>query len=531
LASVVARGFPEAGKEGLSVAERITAGPPAWVTKRDGRVEPFDADKICQALFAATETLGAPNAFLARELTDAVVHFLAADGADAPMPTAQLADRVTQVVRELGQAALAHAFAQCTPATPAHVVRAAPTIALDLAEPPAALARRCLHTYSEHAVFSRDLIAAQTDGLVRFAGLETPQALASAVVEAAHGEDLPARCAAAGQGLVLDAPEWSATGKADRDWLLRLPALLGRQLVVNLNAAEPPAWARQRGGGPLFADTQHVDEPALAPWLDALRPLRQVRWDWHLQGSDFTAAARDRLHEVARRALGGANVAFVFDRPRHPVALAEGMDRSRPAVLLEMALDLAAFLRLPGIAASAEALLDKLPTLARMAVSAGTQKRKYLRRHTEFGLFLLDRARLVVVPLGLGSLTGRGMDARHVVHRLNDHLQQAGRAVSLDVCLDSPGPGLTELLAPANLATAGLSYAEADADAAQQLRAAGALHAVTGQGTARVHWPHDAEPSADEYVELLQWAWRRTDVVRVIFPRQPTRHAQPVLEL
>jgi hypothetical protein len=512
------------------VAERTTGGPPAWVTKRDGRVEPFDADKICQALFAASEALGAPNAFLARELTDGVVHFLAVDGADSPMPTAHVADRVAQVVRELGQPALAHAFAQRTPAAPAHAVRPAPMITLEAAEPPAALARRCLRTYSEHAVFSRDLIAAQADGLVLFAGLETPQALASAVVDAAHGADLPARCAAAGQGLVLDAPEWAATAQGDRDWLLRLPALLGRQLVVNLNAAESPAWARQRGGGPLFADTQYADEPALGAWLDALRLLPHVRWDWHLQGRDFTAPARDRLHEVARRALGGVNVAFVFDRPRRPVALAEGMDRLRPAVLLELAVDLTAFLRLPGIA-SAAALQEKLASLARMAVSAGAQKRKYLRRQTEFGSFLLDRARLLVVPLGLGSLIERGMDAQRVVQRLNDHLQEAGRAMSLDVCLDSPGPGLTELLAPANLATAGLSCADSDADPAQQLLAAGALHAIAGRGTGRMYWPRDADPTADECVELLQWAWRRTDVVRVVLQRQPARHAQPVLEL
>ncbi len=50
--------------KGIAVSESSTTGPPAWVSKRDGRLEPFDADKICQSLFAASETLGAPNAFL-----------------------------------------------------------------------------------------------------------------------------------------------------------------------------------------------------------------------------------------------------------------------------------------------------------------------------------------------------------------------------------------------------------------------------------------------------------------------------------
>ena len=45
--------------------------PPAWVQKRDGRLEPFDADKISRALFAASESLGRPDAFLARELPTA----------------------------------------------------------------------------------------------------------------------------------------------------------------------------------------------------------------------------------------------------------------------------------------------------------------------------------------------------------------------------------------------------------------------------------------------------------------------------
>jgi ribonucleoside-triphosphate reductase len=80
------------------------------VYKRDGRLVPFDADKISQALFAATEGLGRPDAFLVRELTDGVVHFLAAE-ADGTIPrTAQVADLIVKVVRELGQPALARAF-------------------------------------------------------------------------------------------------------------------------------------------------------------------------------------------------------------------------------------------------------------------------------------------------------------------------------------------------------------------------------------------------------------------------------------
>src|SRR4051812_2626833 len=85
--------------------------PPAWVYKRDGRLVPFEPDRISRALFAATEGLRRPNAFLARELADAVLHFLTAD-MDGPAPTtAQIAELVVKVVRELGHPDLARAFA------------------------------------------------------------------------------------------------------------------------------------------------------------------------------------------------------------------------------------------------------------------------------------------------------------------------------------------------------------------------------------------------------------------------------------
>src|SRR3954468_16146397 len=87
-----------------------TPTPPAWVTKRDGRLVPFEADKISRALFAAGEGLGQPDAFLARELADGVVHFLTLESDGTPT-TEQVGELVVKVVRELGQPALAAAFA------------------------------------------------------------------------------------------------------------------------------------------------------------------------------------------------------------------------------------------------------------------------------------------------------------------------------------------------------------------------------------------------------------------------------------
>src|SRR5260370_34144560 len=84
---------------------------PAWVRKRNGTLVRFDPDKISPALFAAAENLGQPNAFLARELADGVVHFLAAESAEQPPTTTQIAESVVKTVRELGHPALAQAFA------------------------------------------------------------------------------------------------------------------------------------------------------------------------------------------------------------------------------------------------------------------------------------------------------------------------------------------------------------------------------------------------------------------------------------
>src|SRR5580700_7512344 len=132
--------------EGTAVSETNAAGLPAWVSKRNGQREPFDADKICQALFAASDALGSANAFLARELTDAIVHFLAADAGATHVTTVQIAEQVVKVVRELGQPALAQAFEQGAgrPPAPAPTVepaRGAIAFSFSLHERPDEIAR------------------------------------------------------------------------------------------------------------------------------------------------------------------------------------------------------------------------------------------------------------------------------------------------------------------------------------------------------------------------------------------------------
>ena len=85
---------------------------PAWVRKRDGTTESFDPEKIHRALYAATETAGHADAFLARELADGALHFLAAEGDPSLVSTAFISDTLTKVVRELGYAWVAKALAE-----------------------------------------------------------------------------------------------------------------------------------------------------------------------------------------------------------------------------------------------------------------------------------------------------------------------------------------------------------------------------------------------------------------------------------
>src|ERR1700722_13424434 len=89
--------------------------PISFVRRSDGRLTPFDADQICQSLFAAGEQLGCPDAFLAREMTDSVVHFLADEADSGTVSTTQIAEVVEKVVRELGQPELARAYAERSP--------------------------------------------------------------------------------------------------------------------------------------------------------------------------------------------------------------------------------------------------------------------------------------------------------------------------------------------------------------------------------------------------------------------------------
>ena len=535
------------------MTESVSSQPPTWVHKRDGRQAPFEADKISRALFAATETRGRPDAFLARELTDGIVHFLTAELDGAAPTTAQIAEMAVKVVRELGHPDLAQVFAAGAERKGVQRAAVGPEQGEARSSGPELreVVQECVRAYSLRTVYARDVAAAHADGLLTLTGLETPEELAGYGVErpAAGGwvDALIEARALAGEVAAVEGLEHDLEKKECEDGavdeLVRQLKLghraTGLNVVVNLNIARPPSWADELAAGPLFVGQRRTGN---LRWFEAhgdslLRTMVRdggevldegrswFRVDWHLCDRDLAPEARDRLMQVARCAMHGA-LAFVFDRPRRPIALAEGMDRKHPAVLMSVGLNLARLLDQRGVRNAPELFLQKLGSLARLAMSAGVQKRDFLRRIAAGRPaltrgFLLDRARLVVTPVGMEevvqALSGSsmsdagGMDlSRQIVERLQVVLHTEGLARRLHVKMDSPlgvrrsGPE-----------SAGLSAWNPTATVKSQLKAAGALHAVAESGTASVCVPGETPPTADEIADWLQFTWEQTDVVRL----------------
>ncbi len=309
--------------------------------------------------------------------------------------------------------------------------------------------------------------------------------------------------------------------------------------MVNLNCSEPPSAVGELAGGPLFAGQQQAPSSdalrVLAnEWLDHLLavdlPPGQLRLDWHLGEMDFTGPV-EGVSGILDRALAGRPIVFVLDRPRRPILLAEGMDRRHPAVLLAVGLHLPRLAVQTG-ATEADRFLKKLGSLAQLALSAAGQKRAYLRRTSADSAtaalaqgFLLDRARLLVTPIGLDAvvrmLSGKGLTGggaaldlgKQIVQRLRDVLRQEGRLVRLEACLDGPLAEFPPVQDTEAEQVPGLTPWDCQSPLKSQWRAAGTLHAVAERGTLLLHLAAETTPA--EWLDILRSIWQQTDVARV----------------
>jgi ATP cone domain len=532
------------------------ARPPWKVVKRDGRVEPFEPEKLQHTLFAATERLGAPNPFLARELTDSVVHFLAAEAAGRALPTSEIAETVAKVVREFGHAALADAYEAAiqVPTLPkAARSRAASNVMQGPATPitaeqsvfevERAASAHSLRDYSLGFVWPREFVSAHRDGLLHLTGLETPLEMAGVVLphvrpESEKGpsylEGITAARAHAGQFLAIDGPEYALAGgpgsaeeRIDAFLSeLRLAAdATGLTILLNLNNPEPPPWDADMAG-PLFPPpTGQAAEEArrLASGL-ALQgtagPRSGLRVWWHVRESDFEPAQLPALLKLAASAADGAPVEFVFDRPKRPVALGPGLDRRHPAVVAVVGINLPALVMQLGAGPADRAVfLKKLGSLTRFAKSAGHVRQDYLRRHARPSAragFLLERSRLVVVPAGLDAAVRALLGPESSSPGL---ITDFGKQVLTTIreALASDRPRVLDSVIDSSVEH-GICLADPSLSARQQIKAASVLHHAAGGGSANLALAAEQITSSEELADLLRASWE-SDVGRVALRR------------
>src|SRR5262249_42554988 len=116
---------------------------------------------------------------------------------------------------------------------------------------------------------------------------------------------------------------------------------------------------------------------------------------------------------MAGKLLEFSRLSVAFDRPRQPVSLGPGLNRTVPGVLLAVSLNLPRLLELPGVSNDFGLFLHKVRSLARVALSAGRQKRAFLqaqsrRPGTELRTvnrqFLLARSCVLAIPVGLEAI-------------------------------------------------------------------------------------------------------------------------------
>ena len=80
------------------------------VRKRDGRVAPFDVEKITEAVYRAAQAVGGEDRFMAQELADVVVMFLEKNFPSDIPGIEDIQDMVEKVLIETGHAKTAKAY-------------------------------------------------------------------------------------------------------------------------------------------------------------------------------------------------------------------------------------------------------------------------------------------------------------------------------------------------------------------------------------------------------------------------------------
>ncbi len=505
-----------------------------WVITRDGRRVAFDADRIRQTLFDACAALGPADAFLAQELTEAVLHFGAAEWRQTTPSTRDIAEVVSKVVRELGHPRLARLLEN------ENASSASPRIASPLeafsyvrGTPVEITKREFLKNYCLRTIYTHDLAQAFSEGWLILGNLDAPAQAAWGVVEGFPGtldaDDWDAWESACRQihgHLILDGLEWVEPRPGGSDPLtmaLHAARLMDRELVVHANTPTPPPWLGGLPASPLFPDHATVRQRSPGEILDFLKTNRILKStpmiDWHVNAENIHA---EMLEAPIEYLVQGGGVRFTLDRQRAPISLGEGVDRAHPLALVSVGLDLPRFFSLPTIEFQIERFLEKIPALARMAVSVGLQKRKYLRTAGDSRLtkgFRLERARLVIVPIGLDALvrqilgetcvaSPRSQDlALRILKSLHEAATLMASKSGLGVAFDR-SPDFPE---------AGLSCPDARFSLEHQLEAVAPWHAQLGGATCVLALAGHSAVSSTEIADTVRMAGKKSTVSRLEF--------------
>ena len=556
-----------------------SVAPVPWVIKRDGRQVAFEADKISRSLFVAGEVLGDADAFLCRELTDGILHFMGQEFAGQTPTTSAIADLVVKVVRELGQPALAQQYLSGKTQRIGRPHERSNTWGLKQVEwltrkmserlaatshnPEEALEDYLAVHFRLAQVYAPDLLTLHADGLINLGGPRSCRLLSAAVLPFQPDPvDLIEAMAhyrqATGDVLILDSPDHSLWAAGFREttqlvqWCRALHLGLGDQgcgAVLNLNKRAESGARVPSFLGPLFspsapAFTNEESRRNALALVDELlkRSPERIRIDWHLAESDFAEENRIPLETLVQRAALGQPLCFVFDRPRRLPRLAEGIQATQNAALLTVGLQLPQLARQMASPRTPERFLVKLVSLIRLALSAATQKRSYLRRLRESNPilakgFFLEKARVIVVPIGLDAVVSDLMGeaccsktaaplafACQILEKIRTTLHEDGRALLLDAVLDSPlvddqfeptGQRVDKTTDPEHVA--GVTVWDDQSPLIRQIGVCGSLHEAARGGTALVRLSAEAPPGDEELVQAVRHAWHRTNLLALRF--------------
>lgn len=521
---------------------------------QDGRVVEFDADRVAHCLFELTETRGQPDAFLARELTDGLVYLLSTES-DEEIPTAgELADLIEKYVRELGRPIFAQCLSQRLISDPTSFAVANRSDSsgassrfrdLDPLPGPAAMREMFrdaeLEQFSLTHVYPRDVVSVHQDGLLLLTGLGRPFELAGGAAANSGVDEVEAEMQAArlvaGQYVAIDGPERSLATVAGTpeqlaaryaEALRQASGRAGIGVILNLNqqALAPPP--RAHVGESLFSDHQFEPDTtrveslgvALAHEFGGQNRDANIQVIWHLCGRDFDPTTVERLQSIVR----DSRLVFAFDRARYAGSLGAGLTREKPAALIVVGMHLH---RLAQQAPShaLDIFMKKLGSLARLARAAGHARFDFLRKHSRPEVrrgFLLERARMLVVPIGLEAAVRLLSDhpisddslgvetAKTIVQGLRQAMDQDPPR-NLESCIDSfPWLGDEGMIA-------GVTPWDDESMPRLQIKSAGQLHSLAGAGVGQIHLGPLSAFAPEELANLLRIAWHQTELHRLQF--------------